>query len=331
MVIKFPSLTGTGDVSARPCEAVAAPTNGYKILTNMATGGTELACLDLEVSPTVTYGHNVQVCIYYSTDLLIDEVGGTRDPNTFELQHDDGTGAGFVPITAFRVPATADHGPGLCGFVDTFSPFAITAPIDRTAPVFGPFPSQIVAYATSTSGAKVTYTTPTAVDAVDGPVAVSCPRSSGSTFAPGMTKVTCTAIDRAGNAADLSFTVWVQYQAPADGSFFLKPIRPDSSSVFKIGRAVPVKFQLLGASAGITNLVARLTVTKLSGTIRGNVDCEGDEDGEDTDMLFKYRKAKGIYGYRWKTSGGSPGTYRLRADLGDGVAHEVNVSLKNSR
>jgi hypothetical protein len=85
------------------------------------------------------------------------------------------------------------------------------------------------------------------------------------------------------------------------------------------------------ARAGITNLSARLTVTRVSGTARGTVDCDGDEDGEDTDLLFKYRKAKGLYGYRWKTRGESAGTYRLAADLGDGVTHEVDVSLRAPR
>jgi len=61
----------------------------------------------------------------------------------------------------------------------------------------------------------------------------------------------------------------VQYQAPSDGSFFLKPIRPDGSSIFRIGRSLPVKFQLAGASAGITDLVAKLRVTKLSDAVQG--------------------------------------------------------------
>ena len=40
---------------------------------------------------------------------------------------------------------------------------------------------------------------------------------------------------------------------------------------------------------------------------------------------------KGIYGYRWKTSNQTKGTYLLRADLGDGVTHEIKVSLKVSQ
>ncbi len=326
LAITFPSPLGAGEVSERPCGAVAEPTNGYKILTNALAGGDELACLDLEVSST--YTGSVEVCVYYSDELLDNGMGGTRDPNTFELWHDDGSG--FLPITTYRVDATTAHGPGICGNVETFSPFAIVAPVDTAAPVFGNLPpNPLVAYATSTAGATVDFA-PTAIDAVDGPVPVSCTRAPG-VFPVGTTPVTCTATDASHNTATASFTVWVQYQAPADGSFFLKPIRPDGSSVFKIGRAVPVKFALAGASAGITNLIARLSITQLSGNVSGKFACESDEDGEDTDFLFKYRTGKGIYGYRWKTSNRTKGTYELRADLGDGVVHKINVSLKAAR
>ena len=105
-------------------------------------------------------------------------------------------------------------------------------------------------------------------------------------------------------------------------------VRADGSSIFQIGKPVPVKFTLTGGSAGITNLVARLVISKVSNSVRGTVDDVSDEDGEDVDMLFKFRKAKGLYAYRWKTRGEAQGTYRLRADLGDGVAHEVDVSLR---
>ena len=111
------------------------------------------------------------------------------------------------------------------------------------------------------------------------------------------------------------------YQAPADGTFFLAPIRSSGRSIFTIGKAVPVKFKLTGASAGITNLSAKLVVTKISNSILGTVSDVGDEDGEDTDFLFKYRPGARTYGYRWKTRGQTQGTYQLRADLGDGVVH----------
>ena len=78
-----------------------------------------------------------------------------------------------------------------------------------------------------------------------------------------------------------------------------------------------MKFKLTGASAGITNLCAKLVVTKISSGIQGTTDAASDEDGDETDMTFKYRPGKRIYEYRWKTRGETKGTYRLRADLGD--------------
>jgi hypothetical protein len=204
---------------------------------------------------------------------------------------------------------------------------------DTKGPIFANVPtSPIVAYAASTSGAKVTYKAPTATDAVTGPAAVKCLPASGGTFAPGKTTVTCNASDGGGHAAPpATFTVWVQYQAPADGTFFLPPLRPNGSSIFRVGRPVPVRFKLTGVSAGITNLQAKLVVTKLSNTIQGTAEDTSDETVDDTDFLFKYRSLLKWYAYRWKTSNQTQGTYRLEAVLGDGVTHQINVSIKGAK
>ncbi len=122
--------------------------------------------------------------------------------------------------------------------------------------------------------------------------------------------------------------MWVTYQAPTDGTFFLLPIRSDGSSIFRIGRPVPVRFRLTGASAAITDLVAKLTVTKLSSAVHGTTLDASDETVDDTDFLFKYRPFLRWYAYRWKTRDQTQGTFQLKADLGDGVTHQVNVSLK---
>jgi hypothetical protein len=55
----------------------------------------------------------------------------------------------------------------------------------------------------------VTYTTPTATDSCPGSVGVVCVPASGSSFPVGVTTVTCTATDAAGNTANCSFTVTV--------------------------------------------------------------------------------------------------------------------------
>src|SRR5205814_2102035 len=63
--------------------------------------------------------------------------------------------------------------------------------------------------ASSAAGALVTYTKPTATDAVDGAVPVTCTPASGTLFALGTTSVSCTAKDAANNTALSAFTVTV--------------------------------------------------------------------------------------------------------------------------
>ncbi len=52
------------------------------------------------------------------------------------------------------------------------------------------------------AGAVVTFATPTAIDAVDGPMPVTCTPPSGATFPVGVTSVVCSATDAAGNTGD---------------------------------------------------------------------------------------------------------------------------------
>ncbi len=88
--------------------------------------------------------------------------------------------------------------------------------VDMTAPVISGVPADITTEATSASGADVTYINPTANDAIDGAVTVSCTPSSGSTFPFGATTVTCSATDSASNTATTTFNVTVRdITAPA--------------------------------------------------------------------------------------------------------------------
>jgi hypothetical protein len=82
---------------------------------------------------------------------------------------------------------------------------------DRTAPVISGTPANMPCQeATSSAGAVVTYSTPSASDIVDGAVTVTCVKASGSTFALGTNTVVCTATDAVGNSASTSFTILVR-------------------------------------------------------------------------------------------------------------------------
>jgi hypothetical protein len=196
---------------------------------------------------------------------------------------------------------------------------------DKNGPVFGATPSP-KAFATSTSGVALTYTPPTAVDAIDGPRPVTCTPASGSTFAVGATTVTCTSSDTAGNTTTATFTVTVTYQAPTGGSFFQQPVNGDGSSIFKLGSTVPVKFALTGASANITNLVAKLYVAKVSNGIEGTLVEATTNGAADAGNQFRYSGGQYIFNLSTKTL--STGTWVVKADLGDGVDHSVHISLR---
>src|SRR5262249_11750996 len=122
--------------------------------------------------------------------------------------------------------------------------------------------------------------------------------------------------------------VWVKVQAPTDGNFFLQPINPDGSSIFKKGSTVPVKFMLQGVSAGITNLVAKLTAAKVSNGIEGTALEAVSTSAADTGNQFRYDPSCNQSIFNLSTKSLTTGTWSLRADLGDGVTHQVNISLK---
>jgi hypothetical protein len=106
------------------------------------------------------------------------------------------------PIAVTTVQCTAT-GPG----GTTTGSFKVT--VADTKPPVVTVPGTLTAEATSSAGAVVVYTA-SALDKVDGNVAVSCAPPAGSTFPLGTTAVQCTATDSHGNTGTGSFTVIVQ-------------------------------------------------------------------------------------------------------------------------
>jgi streptogramin lyase len=119
------------------------------------------------------------------------------------------------------------------------------------------------------------------------------------------------------------------YTIPWSG--VLQPVNIDGSSIFKLGSTVPVKFKLTGAGAGITNLVAKLSVVKISSNIVGSEPEPVSSNPASTGNTFRYDATTGEYIYNLGTKGTSwtAGTYQLRIDLGDGdTTRTVNISLR---
>lgn len=188
---------------------------------------------------------------------------------------------------------------------------------DSKGPIFGNAPDEVTAFATSVEGARVGYPLPTAIDLVDGERPVTCSKEPGAQFPINETLVTCTASDQAGNENQVSFTVWVTFDAATDASFFEVPIRGDGSA-FRAGRTLPVSFRLRGVSAEILDLLAEFSATRISGEGAPVVVHEGSFSLRDEQQ----------YGYNFRTKGLDSGIYLLMADLGDGVEHQVTVVLE---
>ena len=106
--------------------------------------------------------------------------------------------------------------------------------LDAVPPVVGGMPD-LVLEATGPAGAVATWVNPSAVDAIDGWVPVTCVPASGSTFPLGATAVTCSASDFAGNTGYSRFTVLVlDRTAPAltgPGNLTVEATGPSGTAV----------------------------------------------------------------------------------------------------
>jgi hypothetical protein len=114
----------------------------------------------------------------------------------------------------------------------------------------------------------------------------------------------------------------------AEWSGVLQPVNADGSSIFKLGSTVPVKFALTGASAGISNLSARLYLQRTGAGATGSVLEAISTSNATTGNLFRYDSTSNQYVFNLATKTLSAGAYQLRIDLGDGVLRTVNISLR---
>jgi len=115
------------------------------------------------------------------------------------------------PVGTTTVHCTATDGAGKSSSGD----FNVTvALVDHTPPVLSGYADKSVE-ANGPAGSVVNFPTPTAVDALDGPIgAVNCSPVSGSTFPLGATVVNCSATDAHGNTGHATFNIKVVDTTP---------------------------------------------------------------------------------------------------------------------
>ncbi len=138
-----------------------------------------------------------------------------------------------------------------------------------------------------------------------------------------------TGTDNAGNTANASSNYSVRY----DWSGFLQPINSDNSSIFKLGRTVPVKFRLINGSGAVSNAVAKLYVVKVDNGVEGTVIEAESNAAADSGNTFRYDSADQQYVFNLGTKSLTTGTYKLKVYVGGdnttGVLQgEIVISLQ---
>jgi hypothetical protein len=188
---------------------------------------------------------------------------------------------------------------------------------DTTPPEITGVPADQTVKATSSSGAVVTYTSPTAKDKVNGNVTVNCSPASGATFPLGTTTVNCSATDTKGNTAKASFKVSVLYGFTG----FFQPV--DDKPIVNVGKAdngVPVYFGLSG------NMGLNVFETGYPKAIPIPCDSTAPVDTIEQTVsvktsLLTYDASLDRYRYAWKTERNWMGTCRqLVLRFKDGTA-----------
>lgn len=142
---------------------------------------------------------------------------------------------------------------------------------------------------------------------------------------PGVNTIRITATDMAGNQSVEAITFDVIYEFIG----FLPPINNDGSSIFQFGQTVPTKFQLKDANGQfLSNITSFIFVVKLSDNVVGTEFAPESTATANVENIFRYDIETNKYIFNLSTDNLSVGTWRIRADLGDGSDRIVVISLK---
>jgi len=171
-----------------------------------------------------------------------------------------------------------------------------------------------------------------ATDSFSGVATCKVTVTGGNANGVGSFTYTAAATDRAGNtSAVLAGTYAVSYRF--DG--FLQPINDTahqvgtSTSIFKAGSTVPVKFQLKNAAGQVVQAAAApIWLTPVKGSpMTAPVDESLYSASPDSGTTYRLDGAAQQYIYNWKT--GTGGNYwRIGVKFDDGQTYYVNIGLR---
>lgn len=143
---------------------------------------------------------------------------------------------------------------------------------------------------------------------------------------PGLNTFTLTATDKVGNTATQSATFKVLY----NWTGFLPPVPNDGTGLYKLGSAIPIKFQLGDANNGfVSTATATLTMQQLSGgVLQGTAEDAEGPGSADAGNQFRYDGTANQYIFNLSTVPLSRGTWQIQVHLDDGSVHVVAIGVK---
>ena len=136
---------------------------------------------------------------------------------------------------------------------------------------------------------------------------------------------TLKAVDNAGNPRvhELRFSVVYNF------SGFLPPVKIDNSGLYKLGRTLPVKFQLTDASGSfISSASAQLFVAKIQDNTVGTDEIALSTGNADNGNNFRYDSTSHQYIFNLYTGTLSVGKWQLKVVLDDGKNYTVKILIK---
>jgi hypothetical protein len=187
---------------------------------------------------------------------------------------------------------------------------------DTTAPNLSGVPGDKSVTTTNAGGVEVSWSAPSATDAVSGSVGVSCSPRSGITFPVGTTTVRCSATDDAGNTASDTFrvTVTLQQETTEYTVQWGEPIT-DGTLTANQGRAIPLKLRLFVDGVERTSGNAFLSV----------VPCDGG-----TPLVVPLTFNGGRWNGKLDTSSLDPGCYVATAIVDGNAAGSFTIDLRGA-
>lgn len=134
------------------------------------------------------------------------------------------------------------------------------------------------------------------------------------------------AIDNAGNIS----TSTQQFKVVYNFGGFQPPIKIDGSGVYKLGRALPIKFQLFDVNSSlISSAMAKLSVLKISNSVVSALAEVFSVSAADKGNTFRYDPLNNQYIFNLDTSRLSVGIWNLQIVLDDGNGYNINMSIRN--